>query len=194
MRNSSELPNLPHVLGVNLNGLKQHSGWSLFLGIVFMVLGLLAIILPGPFELGLEEFLGWLFIFGGVVQVAASFRFTGSKGWFISLITAILACVVGVLFIIDPFQGVRILTIVLAAYYLFDGVAKVIFHLGNTGRPGSGWGIINGIFGITIAGIVWSAWPISTAWFIGLLVGINMLFYGMALITLSSACRRHLNK
>ncbi len=188
------ITDLPKVLGVNLNRLRRHTGWTRTLGIVFVIIGLLAIAIPGPFSLGIEMFLGWLFLFGGIFQVLTAFRTIGTKGWLLGLVTGLLACTVGVLFIMQPFRGVGILTIVLAGYYLFDGVSKIIFHFTNPEIPGNKWGFINGIFGIIIAALVWSEWPLSTAWFIGLLVGVNMLFYGIALISLASACKRHLNK
>ena len=190
---SSKIPDLPKVIGVNINRLKQHSGWTRTLGIAFVIIGLLAIAVPGIFSLGFEMFLGWLFLFGGIFQIITSFRTNGTKGWLLGLVTGILACVVGVLFVMQPFQGVRILTIILAAYYLFDGISKIIFRFTNPEIPGNKWGWVNGIFGIIIAGLVWIEWPLSSAWFIGLLVGVNMLFYGIALISLASACRRHLD-
>jgi len=64
--------------------------------------------------------------------------------------------------------------------------------LGASGAPGSGMAILNGVFGIIIGGIVWWQWPSSAVWFIGLLVGIDMLFFGITLLTLSNACKKEL--
>jgi uncharacterized membrane protein HdeD (DUF308 family) len=82
------------------------------------------------------------------------------------------------------------LTIILAAFFLVDGIFTVISGFGI--RPDAGWGVtvLGGIVSIILGWMIWSSWPVSGAWAVGLLVGIRLLFTGWAMIILGSAAKR----
>lgn len=186
-------PTIATLLGLSPEKLKKHAGLAQGLGIGFCILGILAILLPGVFSLGIELFLGWLLLVGGILQVISALSSAGAKGWWLHLIGGLLAAIVGGLFISNPVKGVVLLTMFLAAMFVVNGITKVMYGLGAKGAPGSSMVIINGVFGVIVGLIVWAQWPSSSAWFIGLLVGIDMLFFGMSLITLSSAVKKQAN-
>jgi uncharacterized membrane protein HdeD (DUF308 family) len=56
-----------------------------------------------------------------------------------------------------------------------------------TGRWG--WMLVSGIVDLILAVIIFAGLPESATWAIGLLVGINMLFGGSALIAIALAAR-----
>lgn len=178
------------LLGLSPEKLQKHARFAKWIGILFIILGALAIILPGAFTLGLELFLGWLLLIGGVLQAIGGFSSMGARGWWVQLICGLLSAIVGALFLINPFEAVQVLTMLLAVLFITNGIFRIGTALGSGGAPGSGMAILNGVFGIIIGGIVWWEWPSSAVWFIGLLVGIDMLFFGLTLLTLSRACKR----
>ncbi|WOO43390.1 HdeD family acid-resistance protein [Rubellicoccus peritrichatus] len=178
------------LLGLTPEKLKKHAGVAQWLAIVFIILGIVAIILPGPFSLGIELFLGWLLLIGGILQAVSGFSSLGAKGWWIQLLSGLVSAIVGALFLMNPFKAVEILTMLLAAVFLTNGIFRIVYSFQATGAPGAGLAGLNGVFGIIIGVIVWAEWPTSATWFLGLLVGIDMLFFGMSLFTLASAAKK----
>lgn len=188
--NSAQQPPVVKFFGLDPQKSQKYAGWLKFEAILFIVLGLLAIILPGLFSLGLSFFLGWLFLFGGFLTIFSALQAIRAHGALWRLLSGILAIVAGGLIIIRPLEGVLILTLILAIFYGIDGVVKIIYGLQASGTPGAGISIINGIFGLIIAWIVYSEWPFSAEWFLGLIIGINLLIGGLFLLRFSSTAKQ----
>ena len=49
--------------------------------------------------------------------------------------------------------------------------------------PNWGWTLVSGIIGIIFGIFVWSSFPSSAAWLIGTLIGVNLLFDGVWMLT-----------
>ena len=75
----------------------QHSTLFLVEGIVLVVLGLLAILVPQIASLAVELLLGWLFLISGVVGLFTTFWTKPAPGFWWSLISAVIAMIAGVL-------------------------------------------------------------------------------------------------
>lgn len=154
-------------------------------GILFAFLGFLAVALPGISTLSIELFIGWLFIFGGALQLYRTIQARHAPGFIGSLATGILYLFFGILLISFPLAGIFSLTILLTLFFITEGIAKI--YLGFQLKPFRRWGwfILNGILALIMALIIWSGWPGTAFWVLGLLVGINMIFFGISLIFLS---------
>lgn len=164
----------------------QQSHRTLYLveGIIFIILGLIAIAVPQIFTLGVELFIGWLLIIGGIVQLVRSFRSRHTRGFWAPLIGSIVSIVVGVLLLLYPVIGVLSLTLLLGIFFLLEGIMTIIWAFMI--RPVQYWGMLlfSGIVSLILAGIIFFGWPSTAVWVIGLLVGINMLFFGISLLFL----------
>ncbi|GHB94099.1 HdeD family acid-resistance protein [Cerasicoccus arenae] len=176
--------------GIDPEKLKKNASQAQLAGIILIILGVLAVMLPGVFSLGLELFLGWLLLIGGILQAVSAFSHITVKGYGWALISSVLAAIVGALLIAQPVIGVIALTGLLAIFYLIDGIFKLLAAAQGQHLPGRGIIFMNGIFGLIIAGIVFSEWPSAAHWFIGLIVGVNFLMGGMTLLTLASAAKK----
>lgn len=155
-------------------------------GVLFAILGFLAVALPGLSTLSVELFIGWLLIFGGAIQLYRTIKAGGhAAGFVVSLLTSILYLVFGILLILFPVAGIYSLTVLLTLFFIAEGIAKIV--LGIQLRPFRRWGwfILNGILALIMAFIIWAGWPGTALWVLGLLVGINMIFFGIALIFLA---------
>lgn len=183
--NTQQPKSIPSLLGLTPERIQKYAGWLKVEAVVFMVLGVLAILLPSAFSLGLEIFLGWLFFIGGIFGAIGCFQAIEAKGFLLRLASAIVTAIAGLLLIMKPMEGVLVLTLVVAAFYVIDGICKLIYAAQAKGAPGSGIAAMNGIFGLIIAGIVYAQWPISAHWFLGLIIGINLLIGGMFLFSLA---------
>lgn len=166
--------------------LQSHRNLLLIEGIIFAILGFLAVALPGISTLSVELFIGWLLIFGGIFQLYRTFKSSShSPGYVGYLLTGFLYLIFGILLIIFPIAGVFSLTILLMIFFIAEGIAKII--LGAQLRPFRRWGwfILNGVLALIMAVIIWAGWPGTAFWVLGLLVGINMIFFGISLIFLA---------
>jgi uncharacterized membrane protein HdeD (DUF308 family) len=112
----------------------------------------------------------------------------GGFAW--ELLVAVLYAFIGVYLLVHPVRGLESLTLALVIYLLVEAILE--FVLGFTLRPlpGSGWLVFDGIITLILAVMIWRAWPSSSAWVIGVLVGISMLFSGTARLALSLAARK----
>jgi len=169
-----------------------HAHWKLVLaqGILMMVLGFLAVAEPNVATLAIGIFVGWLFFIGGIFRALWVWRSRGMPGFAWSLLTAVLAIVLGLILIFQPLAGVLTLTMVLIAFFILEGVTAVVIAVQHREHLRSwGWVLFSGIVDLLLAYLIWAGWPSSADWAIGLLVGINMLFFGLSLVMTSLAAR-----
>ena len=170
-----------------------HDHWRAFLieGIILVVLGLAAIALPPIAGLATTVVLGWLFLFGGIVGLIATFNQRNSPGFWWALLSAAVAVLAGGVLLANPLQGVTTLTVVLIAFFLVDGVLIIVLAFEHrrelTGRWE--WMMLGGVMDLVLAGIIIAGLPGTLAWALGLLVGIDLVFGGMSLIAMALSAR-----
>ncbi len=154
-------------------------------GILFAILGFIAIAIPGISTLSTELFIGWFILFGGLIQIYRTFKARKESGFWGSLLVSVLYIIFGILLLIYPVAGIISLTLLMMFFFLFEGIAKII--MGFQLRPLRRWGwfILNGILSLIMAAIIWAGWPGTAFWVLGLLVGINLLFFGLSLAFLA---------
>jgi uncharacterized membrane protein HdeD (DUF308 family) len=162
--------------------LRENWTWFLALGITMILVGTMAVVLPALATLGTTLVLGWLLVLGGVVQGCHAFFVRNWNGFFMQGLTAFLYLMVGFLVLANPVGAVFTLTLLLAAFFLFEGMVKMF--LAFQVRPATNWGWIffSGLLALVMAGIIWMNWPGDALWVMGLLVGINVLFGGWATV------------
>lgn len=168
-----------------MDTIKNHKPFFLFESILFIILGILAIILPGVFTVGFELMVGFLFIIGAVVQTARCFTIKGGGDIASTAVSAIFYFVIGLLLLAYPKIGILSLTMLLAIIFFVQGLIQVYWGLSSQYLKRWGWWILSGFISIALAVIVWTHWPTSAIWFIGLLVGVNLIFYGFSLLLIT---------
>jgi uncharacterized membrane protein HdeD (DUF308 family) len=170
-----------------------HEHWGLFLaeGIILVILGLIAIVLPPLATITFTIIIGWLFLISGIVGLATTFMMRHAPGFWWSLLSGILGVAAGIVLLIWPISGALSLTLLLSAFFIVEGVASIMYAIDHrnqlTGRWG--WMLLSGIVDLILAGIIVAGLPGTAAWALGLLVGINMLFGGTAMIGMALAAR-----
>jgi uncharacterized membrane protein HdeD (DUF308 family) len=189
---SSSQPNIPEIQRAVSKSLHEHWKLYLFEGIVLVVLGFAAIVLPPLATLALTILFGWLFLLSGIVGLITTFMMRHAPGFWWSLISAALAVIVGGLLLARPITGAVSLTIVLVAFFLIEGIASIMFAFDHkrelTGQWG--WMLASGIVDLILGVIIFAGLPGTAAWALGLLLGINMLFGGSALIAMALNARK----
>jgi len=167
--------------------------WKAFLieGILLVILGFAALVVPPLASLAVTIFLGWLFLISGIAGLALTFWARGMPGFWWSLISAALGIVAGIILLARPVQGTLTLTIVVGAYFLAEGVTTIMYALEHKRELSERWSwlLVAGVLDILIAAMIIVGLPGSAEWAIGLLVGINLLFGGASLIGMALAAR-----
>ncbi len=158
-------------------------------GILLMVLGAIAILVPALASFTVTIFIGWLLVFASVFIFASAFSERSGFHLFTGIVWALLALIAGLWLLIDPGRGTRTLTLIVMLYFFVSGVFKLGVSVGNRGTPGIGWLAVNGLFSLIIGLIVLADMPESANWAIGLLLGIDFIFSGWGLINLGSAAK-----
>ncbi|HEX4153950.1 MAG TPA: HdeD family acid-resistance protein [Steroidobacteraceae bacterium] len=171
--------------------LKRH--WRTFLieGIILVVLGMLAIIVPPIATLAVEVLIGWLLLVSGVVGLISTFRMRHAPGFGWSLLSALVGIAAGVILLAWPVSGAVSLTLVLSVFLLVEGIASIMIALHHRREFSGRWAMLlfSGIVDIVLAAIIFLGLPGTAAWAIGLLVGINLVVGGSALISMALHAR-----
>jgi uncharacterized membrane protein HdeD (DUF308 family) len=167
--------------------------WRAFLieGIVLLILGIFAILIPNVATLAVEVFVGWVLLLSGLVGLVSTFRMRGAPGFGWSLLSAVAAVAAGVVLLAWPLSGVLSLTLILTAFLTIEGVASIMLALSHRHGFSARWALllVSGVIDLILAAMIFLNLPSTAAWAIGLLVGINMVFGGSTLISMALQAR-----
>ena len=172
-----------------LDVVKTNWGWFFVLGIALIILGIVAISVPLAVSLAAELLCGWLFVIAGIAHVIHAFRCKGWSGVFLSLIAGFLFGVAGLYLLMNPGAGVVVLTLVIAAMFLAEGIFKFVMAFQVRPIDNWGWLAVNGAISFILGLLIWSRWPGDSTWIIGLLVGIDLIVGGIAMIVVAFSAR-----
>jgi len=165
---------------------------SLFtaLGILMIIVGFVAIGTPLMATLAMNIFIGWMLVFIGAAEVVHAFSSQGWGGFLWELLIGALTTFAGLFMVFYPLRGAVTLTLVLAIWLIVSGVMRIILGFGLRPAPGSGLVIFGGVMALLLGVIVYSEWPASSAWVIGTLVGIHLIFDGWGMIGCAAAAKQ----
>jgi uncharacterized membrane protein HdeD (DUF308 family) len=173
------------------DALRAHWRFFLIEGIVLLVLGAIAVCVPPLATVAVEVLLGWLILMSGVLGLVMTFQTRGSPGFSWSLLSAVVGIAAGIVLLVWPLSGVFSLTVMLTVFLVLEGMASIMYALAHRREKTSRWELmlVSGIVDLILAGLILAGLPGTAAWAIGLIVGINLLFGGVALIGLALQAR-----
>lgn len=166
--------------------LHQHKRSVLLQGILFVVLGVLALIIPAVFSVAFEWMVGWLFLIGGGIQLVRCIQSNGAPGYWFLMLSSLFSMVFGVFLVFRPVEGVAALTMFIALYFLAEGIVKILFAFQLRAFSHWGWILFSGLCSIIISFIVFSGWPFTAMWFIGTLLGVYLIINGVTFIIMAT--------
>jgi uncharacterized membrane protein HdeD (DUF308 family) len=154
-------------------------------GVLAIVIGCIAILVPAVASVGTAIFIGWILLVAGAFMVAAAFSAHSIGTVVLRLLWAVVTVVVGVWLIVEPHNGTLTLTLVLGIYFLFMGLTRIAVAFAARGQQGAGLVGLSGVAGLLIGILVLVEFPSSADWAIGLLVGIDLIFAGWTLTSVA---------
>jgi uncharacterized membrane protein HdeD (DUF308 family) len=165
-------------------------GWLIFGGIVSLLAGFFAIAAPGIFSLVLTQFLGALLLVLGVAGIFQALFGKSTTHRILSLLSALVRVGAGSALFFLTGEGMAILTLILAAVFVAEGIFCITASFGLRSNPAWIWLLLNGIVAIVLGGMIFAKWPSDAAWVVGLLYGIQSIFSGSALLMLGLRAKR----
>ena len=169
---------------------KKNSGFLIFLGILTVIVGVVAIGSPLITGVAVVVFVGFLLLASGVARIVHALK---SKQWgtgFWGTVIGVLGVAAGLLMIFRPLVGLVTMTVLIAIYFLVDGISEIIAAFKIKPDQGWGWVLFNGIIAVLLGLMIWRQWPVSGQWAIGILVGVHILITGWSMIILGTGARR----
>jgi len=171
--------------------IREH--WKLFLieGIVLVLLGFAAIMLPQVATLAFTLVIGWLFLISGIIGLITTFYMRNAPGFWWSLFSAVVGIAAGLVLLRWPISGTVSLTVVLITFFIMEGIITIMYAIDHRNQLSQRWGwmLASGIVDLILAAIIFGGLPQTALWALGLLVGINMVFGGAAMIAMALAAR-----
>ncbi len=161
---------------------------TMLTAVVLIAIGFLGILLPTVLSITLSVLIALLLILAGVATAFMT-RMT-YQGENLAWLKPFLLISLGLLLLFYPAAGAAALGILLIIYFLIDAFAGIMFALVIKPLPGWGWTMLNGILSLALALIFMAGWPFSATWLVGLMVGISLMFDGIALLMLVLSARK----
>lgn len=178
--------------GFSFGGALRHH-WVLFLceGIVLVILGILALLAPVIASVAATVFFGWLLLLSGVLGLITTIRARRAPGVWWSLLSALIGIAAGVLLLGWPLLGTLSLTAVLIAFLFAEGIVSIMYALEHRNALSGRWGwmLASGIIDVGLAVLLFIGLPGTALWALGLILGINLIFGGWALIFMALHAR-----
>jgi uncharacterized membrane protein HdeD (DUF308 family) len=168
---------------------QRNRAWFFGLGAAFMVLGVILILMPLLASLITALVVGWVMVLAGLFQGFHAVRNRGWRGATWSIVSSVLLVVAGLLVAAFPVTGTLTLTLTLAAFFMSNGVVKIIRAVQNRRIPAWGWLFFDGLVSLALGVLIFSGWPSTAAWALGLLVGIDLLLGGTSMVLIGLGAR-----
>jgi len=158
-------------------------------GIIAIILGIFAMLAPGLTGISVGILVGVIVLVGGIVRIIWAFQ-AGSLGKGL-LMFAIggLTLLCGIALLANPLFASGVLTIMLAVYFVLDGIFEIVASDHLHPRAGWGWMLFGGIVSIWLGIMIWRQFPLSGVCAIGILLGIKLFFVGLIVVTGGSVVR-----
>lgn len=172
------------------NGVQSRWGLFVALGIGLILLGLLALGNILVATVASVFFVGIVMMLGGIAQIAHAFQVQSWSGFFVWLLSGVVYTVAGYVAFAYPFLAATVLTFLFAVSLLIAGVFRVVGAFQS--RPASGWGWIlaSGILTSLVGFLIILGWPINTLWLLGLVLGLDLVFQGIAAVGFGLTVKR----
>lgn len=173
---------------VDLETVRQKWGWILVLGIVLVILGTIALGMACTVTIASMLMFGILLLVGAVAEFVEAFTAGAWGGFFLHLLMGALNVVLGLFLIFRPVEAAVNLTLIIAMFLFVGG----IFRIGAAVAmrfPNWGWAVLSGLVSAVLGVAIISRWPYDALWFIGMCIGVDLIFQGWGWVMLALSAK-----
>ena len=164
-------------------------GHFTWLGVALIVLGIIAILTPAAAGSAVVVVIGLILLGAGIAAAIRGLQAAFAMEIILGLVVGVVTALAGAAVLAHPLFGLGLLTLLLAGYFLVDGACKVVVSFRF--RPATGWLwlLFSGVVSLVLGALIWRQWPMSGLWAVGVLVGLNLISTGLALLKSVSMLR-----
>lgn len=153
-------------------------------GIILLLLGLMSICSPLASGMAVAVLVGALVLVAGLAQAVHAHGHQHGFARIVGYVGAALSVLCGAIMLLHPMFGLGFLTLLLIAYFLGQGLVTMIWGFKLKPLRGWGWVVSSGVLSLLLGLLFWRQWPVSGAWAIGTLIGVQMLLFGWSALIL----------
>ena len=155
-------------------------------GILSVIFGLAGLYMSTVMTITSILFMGIFMLIVGAILLVESFASPEWKGKILNIVLSIFFTGAGIVSILDPIATAVWFTLFLAIFLAMVGVLRIIMAFKVKEQSGGWkWIAFGGLINILLAGMVYSGWPASGLWVIGLFISIELIIHGINAITFS---------
>ena len=159
-------------------------GCLMVLGVLSVAAGFIAMGSPLVTGAFVTMVIGAMLAINGVLELMQVFSARGWQAGIPAFLGGVLAVIAGGMLMAQPLIGSAIIGIVLIVFFFMDGLARSSLAFMLRPLPGWGWHLAGGIASLLLGVMMWQNWPLSGLWAIGVLIGVRILFAGLAMLML----------
>jgi uncharacterized membrane protein HdeD (DUF308 family) len=178
-----------NVMETLTNAVKTGARRITVLAVVAIILGILAMLMPAVAGASVALFVGVLVLAAGIVRIVWAFGSDRLGKGLLRFALGVLTLLCGIVLLANPLFAMGILTIMLAIYFVVDGISEIVAGIMRRPQLGWLWMLVGGIVSILLGVFIWRQFPFSGIWAIGILLGIKLFFIGLIMLTAGSVVR-----
>ena len=175
---STTEPTQPFASSSALEPLRAKRGWIIALGIVYLIVGLVAL---GSIVLAtiVSVFVvGIMMLIAGVAEVFHAFQIKTWGRFLLWLLLGALYIIAGFLTFENPLLAAALLTLLLGVSLIVSGIMRIVLAFSmKEGMPWI-WVVVSGAITLLLGLIILVHWPVSSLYILGLFLGIDLIFAG----------------
>lgn len=172
-----------------LGTIKTHAGVGIAVGIFIAIAGVLALIAPLAAGLSVAIAVGVLLLVSGISRMFLAFKMGSFGPGLLMFVIGILSAFAGGYMVARPGMALATITIVLAAYFIVEGIFEIIWAFRLRPIKGWGWTLFSGVVALALGVMIWRQFPVSGVWAVGTLAGIHLIFGGSSIASVCGAAR-----
>ncbi|ABA20723.1 conserved hypothetical protein [Trichormus variabilis ATCC 29413] len=173
--------------------IQKSTGWVIALSVGLIILGVLAILMPGIASAFFTSLIGWITLISGVVMIVESFPSKPVRGFWLNLIVGIFYTIAGIYILLNLKFALLALTLAFGILFVVEGIFTIIMAFTHRAGHRMSWLVaLNGVVTLILGIMVLNRWPFSAIWLMGLYVGISLLMSGISLLASALTARRTL--
>jgi uncharacterized membrane protein HdeD (DUF308 family) len=169
--------------------LRRMQRWLTIAGVLSLLAGIVAIVLPNIASIATAIFVGWLLVLVAALYVVEAFSTRDQTRTALRLLLAVLTFAAGVYLLVAPLDGTYTLTVILVIWFVAIGIARLVIGVTDYGTLEGTMLTVSGALALGLGLLIAMRLPDAASWAIGLVVGVDFIFTGALMIALARALR-----
>ncbi|HTR86869.1 MAG TPA: DUF308 domain-containing protein [Reyranella sp.] len=182
--------NLPPGMAEHMKVLHARCGWLIAFGAISLLAGIVALGSVVMATASAVIIVGVMMLVVGVVEIIAAFGVRSWGRFFFWLILGALYVFAGLICLQNPFEAAALLTLALGIALIVGGLLRIFLATQMKNGTPWGWVVVSGILSFLLGLMIVIHWPASSFFVLGIFLGIDLIFIGMAWLSMGLALRR----